>query len=51
MKSQSRLHNVFVDILNENIFWKDFRHIKTAAWMIVGLINSGKISLSAGHLM
>lgn len=48
MNSSSTLH--FYDTLFKLLrpsAWKDIRHCKTLAWMVIGLLGSGCISLSA----
>ncbi len=45
MKTKSRLYNTIIKILCQQ--WIDIRHMFTLAWMVVGLIRSEKISISA----
>ena len=47
MGSTPRLYNTLVYVCSQHQNWVDLRHLKTLAWMIVGLIQSGKISLTA----
>jgi len=47
MKSKSRLYNTIIKILSQHKKWLDVRHMFTIAWMIVGLIRSEKINLTA----
>ena len=47
MESSPRLYDTLVDVLHQHQKWLDRRHLKTLAWMTVGLIQSGKISLTA----
>ena len=47
MESTPRLYDTLVDVLHQHQKWLDLRHLKTLAWMTVGLIQSGKISLTA----
>jgi len=47
MESTPRLYDTLVHILSQHQNWLDCRHLKTLAWMMVGLIQSGKISLTA----
>jgi len=47
MESTPRLYDTLVHILSQHQNWLDRRHLKTLAWMMVGLIQSGKISLTA----
>jgi hypothetical protein len=47
MESTPRLYDTLVDILRQHQNWVDRRHLKTLAWMVVGLIQSGKSGLTA----
>jgi Transposase DDE domain len=47
MESTPRLYNTLVDVLHQHQKWLDLRHLKTLAWMTAGLIQCGKISLTA----
>ena len=47
MESTPRLYDTLVDVLRQHQKWLDLRHLKTLAWMTVGLIQSGNISLTA----
>lgn len=47
MESTPRLYDTLVHILSQHQNWLDLRHLKTLAWMMLGLIQSGKISLTA----
>lgn len=47
MKSTLRLYHTLVCILSQHRNWLDVRHLQTLAWMMVGLIESGRISLTA----
>ena len=47
MKVKSRLYNTIIKILSQHKKWLDIRHTFTLAWMVVGLIRSEKISLTA----
>jgi hypothetical protein len=47
MENSSRLYNTVVKILCQHENWLDMRHLYTLAWMIVGLILSESISLTA----
>jgi hypothetical protein len=47
MEGTPRLYDTLVQILSQHQNWVDLRHLKTLAWMLVGLIESGKISLTA----
>lgn len=45
MESTPPLYRALVEILSRHQNWLDVRHLKTLAWMINGLIQSGKIGL------
>jgi hypothetical protein len=47
MENTSSLYDTLVQVLNQHANWLDFRHLKTLAWMMVGLIHSSSISLCA----
>ena len=47
MEGTPRLYNTLVAVLSQHQNWLDLRHLKTLAWMIVGLIQSGRSSLTA----
>jgi len=47
MRVKSRLYNTIIKILSQHKKWLDVRHMFTLAWMVVGLIRSEKISLTA----
>jgi hypothetical protein len=47
MESTPRLYDTLVHIFRQHQNWLDLRHLKTLAWMTAGLIQSGKISLTA----
>jgi hypothetical protein len=47
MESTPRLYDTLVHIFRQHQKWLDRRHLKTLAWMTVGLMQSGKISLTA----
>jgi Transposase DDE domain len=47
MESTPRLHATIVHVLSQHRNWLDHRHLKTLAWMIVGLLQSRVISLTA----
>jgi hypothetical protein len=47
MENTPHLYNTLVHVLSQHAKWVDQRHLKTLAWMMVGLIHSGCISLSA----
>jgi len=47
MKIKSRLYNTMIKILSQHKKWLDIRHMFTLVWMVVGVIRSGKISMTA----
>ena len=47
MGSTPRLYNTLVYVFSQHQNWVDLRHLKTLAWMIGGLIQSGKLGLTA----
>jgi len=47
MRIKSRLYNTIIKVLSQQKKWLDVRHKFTLAWMVVGLIRSEKISLTA----
>jgi hypothetical protein len=47
MEGTPRLYDTLVAVLSPHQNWVDRRHLKTLAWMIVGLIQSGRSSLTA----
>src|SRR5215475_14089972 len=47
MESTPRLYDTLVHIVSQHQNWLDRRHLKTLAWMTVGLIQSGTTSLTA----
>jgi Transposase DDE domain len=47
MENTPRLYDTLVQVLGQQTTWGDLRRLKTLAWMMVGLIHSGSISLSA----
>jgi len=47
MEGTPRLYDTLVHVLSQHQNWVDRRHLTTLAWMIVGLVQSGKISLTA----
>jgi hypothetical protein len=40
MENSSRLHDALIQVLGQEPNWLDIRHLKTLAWMVVGLIAS-----------
>lgn len=47
MDGTPRLYDTLVQVLSQHQNWLDRRHLKTLAWMMAGLIQAGKISLTA----
>ena len=47
MESTPRLEDTLVHVLNQPENWVDRRHLKTLAWMMVGLIQARVVSLTA----
>lgn len=47
MKIKSRLYITIAKILSQQRKWLDIRHMYTLVWMVVGLIKSEKINLTA----
>src|SRR4249920_2554644 len=47
MENTSYLYDTLVRVLSQHANWLDLRHLKTLAWMMVGLIHSDSISLVA----
>jgi len=47
MENSSRLYNTIVKVLCQHRNWLDIRHLYTLAWMMVGIILSECISLTA----
>lgn len=47
MEHTSALYDTLVHVLSQHANWLDLRHLKTVAWMMVGLIHSSSISLCA----
>ena len=45
MEKTPRLYDTLVAVLSQHRNWLDLRHLKTLAWMMVGLIQSHTISL------
>jgi hypothetical protein len=46
MENTLRFYHTLIQILRQHRNWLDVRHLKTLAWMMVGLIQSGKINLT-----
>ena len=46
MSDSTPLYNQLFSLLSQYSKYRDLRHLKALVWMIIGLIQSGKISLS-----
>jgi hypothetical protein len=46
MENTPRLYDTLVQVLSQHRQWLEVRHLKTLAWMMTGLIESGLISLT-----
>jgi len=46
MDGTPHLYDTLVQVLSQHQNWLDRRHLKTLAWMMAGLIQAGKISLT-----
>jgi len=47
MENTPRLYSGLVELLGQHSQWRDARHCYTLVWMVVGLIHSGCVSLTA----
>jgi hypothetical protein len=47
MENTPHLYDTLVSVLSQHSKWLDRRHLQTLAWMMVGLMQSGWISLTA----
>jgi len=47
MENTPYLYDTLFGVLGQHAKWFDRRHLKTLAWMMVGLIHSKTISLGA----
>jgi hypothetical protein len=47
MESTPRLYDTLVNVLSQHTNWGDRRHLKTLAWMMVGLMQASMVSLTA----
>ena len=47
MESTPRLYETLVHVLNPPENWVDRRHLKTLAWMMVGLMQASVVGLTA----
>jgi hypothetical protein len=47
MENTPYLYDTLVHVLRQHRNWLDLRHLKTLAWMMVGLIHAGSVSLCA----
>ena len=46
MENTPRLYDTLVQVLGQHHQWLDVWHLKTLAWMMAGLIESGQIGLT-----
>jgi hypothetical protein len=46
MENTLRLYDTLVQVRSQHHQWLDVRHLKTLAWMMVGLIETNLISLT-----
>ena len=51
MKNTPILYNTWVQMLSQYSHWLDKRHLYTLVWMVVGLIESRRISLTDGVIL
>ena len=47
MENTSRLYHTLLQAMSQPSGWLDVRHLKTLVWMMVGLLQSEKVSLTA----
>jgi DDE family transposase len=47
MENTPRLYSGLMELLGQHGQWRDVRHLHTLVWMMVGLIHSGCVSLTA----
>jgi len=47
MEKTPRLYSGLVELLGQPHQWRDVRHLQTLAWIVVGLIHTGCVSLTA----
>lgn len=47
MESTSDLYDTLTQLFGQYKHWKDKRHFKTLAWMVIGLVYTGQISTTA----
>ena len=47
MENTPRLYSGLVELLGQSGQWRDVRHLQTVAWMVVGLIQSSCVNLTA----
>jgi hypothetical protein len=47
MEKTPRLYSELVELFGQPGQWRDLRHLQTLAWMVVGLIQAGCVSLTA----
>ncbi len=47
MENTPRLYSELLILVGQHSTWRDIRHLYTLLWMVVGLIQSGCVSLTA----
>ena len=47
MEKSPRLYSELMELCGQPGQWRDLRHLQTLAWMVVGLIETGEVSLPA----
>ena len=47
MENPLRLYHTLVQVLRKHRNWLDIRQLKTLAWMMAGVMQSGTINLTA----
>jgi hypothetical protein len=47
MERTPRLYDTLVHVFSQHENWADRRHLKTLAWMMVGLMQASVVSLTA----
>ena len=47
MENTPPLYHTLVQVLSQHAEWSDKRHLKTLAWMMLGLLHSGWLRLTA----
>lgn len=46
MENNLSMYDTLMKLLGQDAKWRDIRHLKTLVWMVVGLVESGLISLT-----